>query len=72
MMGRAQCCFVGPSGSQRKRVSNVECGNACFNVEHELFCTNQASLSRVKWPYIRNSADTPAAGKNAFGKVVCV
>ena len=43
-MGRHSDCFVGASGSQRKRVSNLECGNACFNVEHELFCTNQPSV----------------------------
>ena len=42
-------------------VMDVEYQNACFKVEHDLFCTNQPSLSRVRCTdvlsQVRNFAD---------------
>ena len=39
--------FVGVVGFLWMNVMSVECENACFKVEHDLFCTNQPLLSRV-------------------------
>ena len=39
--------FVGVVGFVWMNVMSVECENACFKVEHALFCTNQPLLSRV-------------------------
>ena len=39
-MGEHNDSFVGACGSMWMSVMDVEYQNACFKVEHDLFCTN--------------------------------
>ena len=49
-MGEHNDFFVGARGSLWMSVMDVEYQNACFKVEHELFCTNQPSVIKVYVP----------------------
>ena len=47
-MGEHSDCFVVACGSLWMSGIDVEYQNACFKVEHDLFCTNQPSVIGVR------------------------